>query len=236
MVSPEGDLLAPCHQQLVRELVIRDEAVETVVQAVQGSMYGANSSTGTPVVGASAFCRACAVLTLFAQVEANRVAHSGGFQVLFDGMTQYSLLEDVQECAMVALVELGRRTDCNSPIVANTLAGAVVGGMEKHAQSGRIFYLGSKCLRLTCQLCIRLEDEVLVIRGHSILMDGIFRFLLEDNAREAGVAALVTLVGPNLAQDMIRYRATILCTVDRILRTAVGRPARVAKNNKRSKF
>lgn len=207
--SDGASLLAWESQNIVRRVVQQEGAAAIVVEALR-----------LPQVSPRLYYRAFSVLTLFAELEADRVAESGGLQIILEGMTKYRDVEYIQQAGIVALVELSRKTS-HLPIGIEPILQGVLRAVETYKHSPVVFYLSCKSFQLLCTRGIQLGSN-LALRVHENLMDGIFLFLLDERAQTEGQKTLSMWVGREQAQYMIQLRASTLLTMARFLRMAMG--------------
>jgi hypothetical protein len=208
LVAADGAMLDWEGKIMVRQLTT-EGAVETILEAMKGRL-----------ATAQLIYRAFGALTLFSQVEASLVAQKGGFDAIVLCLRHFQSIEYVQQAGIVALIELGRCTaHCHTN--AHEIVETVVQAMEIHKHSPKIYYLACNAMRISCEVGLTLEDDM-ALRVHGNLMDGIVLFLSDEQAQSAGREVLGLWVGNECAISMIELRVLTLCTMERILRQAMG--------------
>jgi hypothetical protein len=211
--SPSGEMLDHEGKMLVH--ILANEGVITSIVEVMSR----------PRVTPRLVYRALGVLTLFAQEEAREVESEGGFHAIVSALRNFPEKEFVQEAAIVALVECGRRSEQYRSNVQDVLE-VVVLAMENHKHSPKIFYLACSAIRIVSQSGIVLGDE-LANRIYGNLLDGIVLFPEDQKAQNSGREVLGLWVGFENALDMIQLRASALLAMADVLHKATGisRPA-----------
>ena len=237
LASSDGNEMLDYDSRMFIEILSSEGAIDTIIEAARRSTIsntGTGSSIGSLITaGAHAGTRGqrpilahrvCAVLTLFAQEAAQRIAETGGFHAILNIMQAYRGSEQVQEACIVSLVELARiyGSSSNASVTSTVIINNVLDSLECHKYSPTIFYVACKALKISCLLGIRVEDENLAKRAQRNILDGIMLFPSNLRCQAVGCDALSTWVGEELAASMIQQMALTLVTACSILRQAMG--------------